>query len=294
MKTQKQADAGLSFSIIKTGDNSALEGLTYVGGSFRRKARLNYVAILVRHTKGTFLFDSGLGSTIDAQYRADMPWWKKQLLHYDHVVPAKEQLAGNGLSSIPRIFLSHGHWDHASGLVDFPNAEVWVTPKEKAFLDQIVASPKRFGPAVLRSQVAPTSIRWHVYELAPKPYLGFTHSYDIFGDESAMIVPLPGHTPGSVGLILRLSPSECIFFCSDTVWNVKALDRMQPKPWLARFVADQDQAVLQRTIRQVASIRAKHPEITFVPAHDANAQDPFGYFPAFYDTSAKLRPYLEK
>src|SRR5215471_1986168 len=111
MTTSKKDSAGLSFSIIRTSGTTVLEGLTYVGGSFREHEQISYVAILVKHPKGAFLFDTGLGNEIDAQYRADMPKWKQLFLHYDPVQSAQKQLAASGYPAISRIFLSHGHWD---------------------------------------------------------------------------------------------------------------------------------------------------------------------------------------
>ena len=286
MKTAYRDPSGLAFSIIKTSETTTRAGFTFVGGGFRKRVTICYAAILVRHPKGTFLFDTGLGNAIDAQYRADMPKWKQFLLHYGPVTSAQKQLAAHGYTTIPRIFLSHAHWDHASGVVDFPGTEIWVTAEEKSFLDKILTSPKRlFGPAVLRSQISAKNIRWHVYHLAPTPFLGFSHSYDIFGDSSAVIVPLPGHTPGSIGLILTLASKRRIFFCSDTVWNDGALDHARSKPWLARFITDQDQAVLHHTIQQVVALKTEHPETLIIPAHDGRVQDQFGYFPTFYDGS---------
>lgn len=281
MKTLREDKPEVSFSIIRTSGTDTREGFVYDGGSFFKPAKINYVAILVKHPKGMFLFDTGLGNGIDMQYQTDMPRWKQLLLHYDPAVPARKQLLAGGYS-ISRIFLSHGHWDHASGIVDFPDADIWITLEEKLFLNQALVSKRLFGPAILRSQVSPKSIRWHVYQLGVVPYMGFARSYDIFSDGSAVIVPLPGHTPGSVGLILTTASGQRVFFCSDTVWNAGAFDRARPKPWLARFIADDDQTLLRQTLRQLAILRAQYPDMIFVPAHDAQVQNQFGYFPVFY------------
>jgi hypothetical protein len=67
----------VELSIIKTSDVTTLEALTYSGGDYTKTVKLQHVAVLVRHPKGSFLFDAGLGKHIDAQFKEDMPLWAR-------------------------------------------------------------------------------------------------------------------------------------------------------------------------------------------------------------------------
>lgn len=265
----------IEFSLVKTDQTRAPEGLVWSGGSLFKTVTINHVAVLVRHPQGTFLFDTGLGEHVAEQYRQDMPWWARPSFKYaEPVTPARPQLDRAGIH-VPRIILSHTHWDHASGLVDFPEAEVWVTPEERSF-DQ------REGlgfPGAFPSQIGAPSIRWHVYALEPKPVAGFARSLDLFGDGSAVLVPLPGHTPGAVGLLLTLASGRQYLFCGDTVWSARALKDARPKSYLASVIADNDREQTLQAIRQLRELMRQHPELVVVPAHDAAVQDALGYFP---------------
>lgn len=265
---------GLAFSLIKTGHTHAPAGLVYSGGSLLENLEVSHVAVLVRHPRGTFLFDSGLGRNVAEQYRQDMPWWARPSFRYEPpVTPARDQLDRAGIA-VPRIILSHSHWDHASGVVDFPEAQVWITEAERSW-DR--AHPG--FPGAFPSQIDPPSIQWHTYTLQDRPYFGFDHSLDLFGDGSAVLLPLPGHTPGAVGLLLTLSSGRQYLFCGDTVWSAQALRQSRPKYLLASLIADNDRAGTQRAIERLHQLMQEHPGLVVVPAHDAALQDTLGYFP---------------
>ena len=268
------SSAGIAFSLIKTGHTHAQAGMVYSGGSFFQKLEINHVAVLVQHLRGSFLFDSGLGKDIAAQYQQDMPWWAKPSFYYEPPVnPARTQLDQAGIA-VPRIILSHSHWDHASGLVDFPEAEVWITAEERNWDRQHPGFPGAFP-----SQVGSPSIQWHTYALEDKPCFGFPRSLDLFGDGSAVLLPLPGHTPGAVGLLLTLASGKQYLFCGDTVWSAQALKDASPKSFLASLIADNDREGTQRAIDLLHKLMLQHPGLVVMPAHDAALQDTLGYFP---------------
>ncbi len=52
--------------------------------------------------------------------------------------------------------------------------------------------------------------------------MGFDESLDLFGDGRLVLVPLPGHTPGSVGLFVTLDSGRRLFFSGDTSWRLEA------------------------------------------------------------------------
>lgn len=268
------AAPGVAFALIRTASVTTLEGFTYSGGSFLKPITINHSAVLVRHPKGSFLFDTGLGRQIDAQYGADMPLWARPFFHYESPVrPALDQLRQAGLAPVSRIILSHSHWDHASGLVDFPAAEVWTTAAERGYMRH--ASP----PGHFPSQTEAPGIRWREISLDGPAYRGYAHSRDLFGDGRAVLVPLPGHTPGALGLFLTVDSGTTYFFCGDLVWRADALREGQPKWLVSSWIVDGDRAATLAGVRQLRDLMQKQPGLVVVPAHDASVQDRLGYFP---------------
>ena len=264
---------GLRFALIKTGSTDSREGLSYAEGSLLRPYRFNYIAVLVMHRSGTLLYDTGLGTRVDQQAAADSPWWAKMLAGYEQVNPARRQLDAAGEPLPTRIFLSHAHWDHISALEDFPEAQVWVTVAEREFV--------RHGkpPAVWPSQVASKRIHWKEFAFEAKPVLAFDQTLDLFGDGNAVLVAMPGHTPGSTGLLLTTDSGNRYFFVGDTVWNAAAIGVESPKSWLGRRFADSDAAQVQAQIGKLRKLQQLLPDMVIVPAHDASVHDKLGYFP---------------
>ena len=119
--------------------------------------------------------------------------------------------------------------------------------------------------------------------LTDAPFLGFERSLDLYGDGSVVLVGMPGHTPGSVGLYLRNASGREFLFCGDIVWNAQALANAAPKMRMARRMADADAEATQTQIDRLHRLQQERPEITIVPAHDAQVQSTLAYFPDWVD-----------
>ncbi len=264
------AATGVKFSIIKTGVAPTYENLTLENGDFK-KVISNHVAFLIEHPQGNILIDTGLGEKIDEQFK-EIPFYLQGAFAYEKMVTAKTQLEKAKID-FKFILITHIHFDHVSGLVDFPSKDIWALPEEIAFKD--VASP----PAVLKSQVSSSKIKWKPYKLTSSPFMGFTESLDIYGDQSIVIVPLQGHTPGSVGIIITVASGKKVFLIGDTVWRKKGIDTKLGKFWLSKKLVDNNGDQTLKQIQQLHTFQSMHPEITLIPSHDESIHAPFGYFP---------------
>jgi glyoxylase-like metal-dependent hydrolase (beta-lactamase superfamily II) len=260
-------------SIIRTGTVSTLEKFAFADGSLLRKVALNHSAVLVDHPKGRIMFDTGLGRDIDAQFSQDMPWWGRPLFTYDKRAGAADQLARAGERTPDAIVLSHGHWDHASGLPDFPAVPVWMPREEQGFLAH------EHRGSVFPSQFAQSKQRERAISLADQPFAGYARSLDVFGDGKVVLVGMPGHTPGSVGLMVETSGGAKLFFVGDVVWTAGALATGSPKFWLPSRLVDHDRAATLAAVQQLRQFAHAYPDVMVVPAHDAAQQDKLGYFP---------------
>ncbi len=264
------AAAGLRFSLVKTSETETLDAFTVEGGKWTEKVTANHIAVLIEHHAATLLFDTGLGRQIDSQF-AEMPMWDKPLLQYGPVVPARDQLDKGGIR-IDRILLSHAHWDHASGLVDFPEVPVWA-PYEEIEFSQI-STP----PAVLPSQFK-HPVKWLPFTFQSAAFMGFPASLDMFGDGSIVLVPLTGHTPGSVGLFLTLEDGRRFFFTGDASWRLEGFTGPHEKFWISRNMVDNDRDATRKVLEQVHRLMAQEPNLRVVPAHDAQVQQKLGFYP---------------
>ncbi len=269
------APAGTRFALIRTGDATTLEAMTVANGSLFHLTRINHVAVLVEHPNGCLLFDTGLGLKVDQQFGSEMSLWAKPVFAYAHANPAATQLQAAGLAAPDRIFLSHAHWDHASAIVDFPQAEVWVPDAERS------AATRGQPPAYLPSQLNDAGTRWHPFTFSGPAIAGFDASFDVFVDGSVVLLPLPGHTPGSTGLLITVPDGHRYFFIGDTVWNHLGLELPAPKFSVSSLIVDADRDATFAAVLKVRALQDANPGLIVVPAHDASVHDTIGYFPTF-------------
>jgi glyoxylase-like metal-dependent hydrolase (beta-lactamase superfamily II) len=270
------APPAVRFSIIKTASLQTHEWLLFSGGRFEA-AENAFSAFLIQHGDQLFLLDSGLGRQVDAQFDADMPGWSRLFFRYDKPVHAVvDQLAEAGIGPIKRIVVSHSHWDHLSGLPDFPQAEVWLAAAEH----EVVRKPSQTVGGAWPSQTASTTA-WKDIEFSGPTFEGFLASHDMFGDGRVVLVPMPGHTPGSVGLFLTVDSGRRFFFVGDVIWHTGALKDGAPKNWMARWLLDHDVDQTQAAIGLIRAAMARDPKLIVIPAHDAKVQAGLGHFPTW-------------
>lgn len=265
----------VGFAIVKTSQVPVVERLLNPNGSLLKKIDTNFSAFLIKHKQDYLLFDTGLGDQVDAQYQQDMPLWMRPFFKYNHpVVSVRAQLAKAGLPPIQRVILSHGHWDHASGVKDFPQAKIGVSAEELAN----IRNPSG-GGGTWASQVADPSIQWDVLAFNAGPFKGYPQSLDLYQDGTVVLVPMPGHTQGSIGLFLTVDSGAVYFFIGDVAWTQDAMQAGAPKFWAASLLVDQDAAQTQSSVEHVRAIANAQPGLVVVPAHDSRVQDALGYFP---------------
>ena len=107
------------------------------------------------------------------------------------------------------------------------------------------------------------------YEFEGGVYLGFPGSHDVYGDGAIMIVPAPGHTPGSVVVFLTLPNGKRYAMIGDIAWQREGVVNRKERPWLQRTLGDWAPAQVRENLQHMAAIGERFPGITIVPAHDA-------------------------
>lgn len=264
--------SSLVFSILKTGEAKTLEAFVIEGGSVFKIVTVAHSGFYIQHPKGNFLFDTGLGTKIKEQFQV-FPLYLKILMEYQLVQTAKEQLETNGvkLDSIQDVFFSHLHWDHASGLKDFPFAKIHTLPSE-------LNNPK-IELGYISSQFDGSSVHWSHLQFQNKPYASYAKSFDWFGDGTAVFVPMKGHSEGSVGLFLNTENGQTYFLTGDIVWRREGFSNKSHKPRGARWIVDYDKDALGEEISRVHELLKLNPELQVIPAHDHDVQSPLGFYP---------------
>lgn len=253
--------AGMSVAVLHAGRMYSKAGFAYRGGALGEERVFGMAAILVRHPLGTLLIDGGFGRNVDAHAQS-IPWLMRKTSRYEKETPAADQLRAAGIdpASLRGIVLTHAHWDHVSGVEDFPGVPVWLPQAERDFIDSghvAVTLARSFG-----------ALNYQPYDFADGPYLGFERSHDVFRDGTVVLVPAPGHTPGSV-IAFVTPPGETRYaFIGDLAWQREGIEIPAERPWLSRRLVDVDPAAVRRWLVQVHGLAARVPGLVVVPAHD--------------------------
>jgi glyoxylase-like metal-dependent hydrolase (beta-lactamase superfamily II) len=170
---------------------------------------------------GIVLGDTGLGLRDMARPYPRLPALNAAALRFrfDPDRTALRHLKRLGFSprDVRHIVMTHLDFDHAGGLVDFPEARVHLMEPEAvaAKRRRTVLDRLRYRPA----QWGDTS-RWHTYpERAGGRWFGFDAVVQLDNlPPEILLVPLPGHTPGHAGVAIE-GPRGWVLHAADTYFN---------------------------------------------------------------------------
>lgn len=209
---------------------------------------LTVSAWLVRHPRGTVVFDTGMPrSFIDGDARIErMSEFITIGFADDDRVDMQLQANAQDPDRVTFVVVSHLHFDHVGGLSMIPNATVVIQRKE-------------WEAGIAVPQDAETLHECKDYDLG-HPLLLVDGEHDLFGDDAVVCIPTPGHTIGHQSLRVRLSTGQQVVLASDCCYFARTLDGGA----LPTFGYDLDE---QR--RSLARLRAIRDDgATIIPGHD--------------------------
>ncbi|MDB5985581.1 MAG: N-acyl homoserine lactonase family protein [Nevskia sp.] len=216
---------------------------------------------VIRHPKGTLIWDTGLGDKLAAN-KDGMDAGNG--IHLSVPVTLAEQLKALGLapSDVSYVAFSHFHFDH-TGNANLFGAATWIINKLELAWAEGTPTP---------SGVDPTTIS--AYKTAKTQLID--GDYDVFGDGSVRILKAPGHTPGHQVLELKLAKSGVVILSGD-LYHTDANRSFKRVPTINVERAD-TLASIERIERIVKNTHAR-----FVIQHDPNDFKSLPKFPAYLD-----------
>ncbi|WP_300405767.1 N-acyl homoserine lactonase family protein [Nocardioides sp.] len=225
--------------------------------------------VVIQHPRGTVLFDTGQdpASVSDPSYYPPglLGWvYRRQAAFRSPVGQSLEgalAAAGVPLSEVDTVVLSHLHQDHAGNVAALPEAEILVDATELALLDE--RSPELHGvlPRHLdRTRLTPVrhaSLRGD--DLAP-----FTEGHDLFDDGTLVLLPTPGHSAGSMSLLVRREAVPPLLLVGDVTYDPALLRA-------GRVPGTGARSLQEETSARINALRQRLPELVVVAAHDPGA-----------------------
>ena len=226
---------------------------------------------VIEHARGLILFDTGqdrASVTDDAYFPGGLTGHMYHRLARfdigeDDTLTAQLATLGYTPADVDTAIVSHLHQDHIGGLRELAGCELLVSAAEWAEL-------ARPGPELrgfLRSHIQLPGLTWRQVSLEPTsdPTLApFTESLDVMGDGSLVLLPTPGHTAGSVSLLIRRTGRAPLLLAGDLTYGADILQRGQ-LPGVGR------RRQLGQSTRQVLALEDQQPGLVVLPAHDPTA-----------------------
>ncbi len=234
--------------------------------------------MLIRHRSGHVLIDAGWSKAAMAQM-AELSPLKRPLAERSLGLLSWRKTAPEGLAAVSEapaklryILPTHGHYDHLAGAEDLPRTSILMSSEEIAYLD----GQARTADIVPASNIAAVRPRMRPIQFRDRPYLGFAKSHDLFGDGAIVVVPLPGHTPGSIGVFVTVGGKR-VFHVGDAAFVSEAISAGLPKIDMLRSFLDTDGLAADGQVKALQAFQRRHPDILLLPAHDRTAwQAAFG------------------
>ncbi len=220
--------------------------------------------LLVEGPRGTWLIDGG-PSASSREEAHEVHGTSRFLLEqamrgWTQVVSPAKALAASRVYHMTGTIATHTHYDHVGGLLDLPDLPVYVGAEELG----------RAAFGVLPAELRALGGRGRPIPFTDTPFLLWDQSFDVFRDQSLIVFPLPGHTPGSVGVRVRLPSGKALLLVGDTVWLREGYEAREPKSvWTAGFDADPEGTATQ--IARLWQLHQQSPEVVILPAHDRRA-----------------------
>ena len=235
------------------------------------KIPVNY--FLIAHRNGPILFDTGLDPAIvtDRNYISSaigrFLLWRIFQLHITEDDRLDRVLAKSGFdaSDVHMAVMSHLHFDHVGGIAQIPQAKLLVSKAEWAQLSQ----PHPEHEWILKEHIEIPGADWQPFAFQPTDdplFEGFNGIYDVMGDGSMILLPTPGHTPGSVSMLIRREGWAPILLVADLTYDPKLLEQ-------DITAGTGDAAELRASFAKVRKLKQRLPGLEIVASHDFGASD---------------------
>lgn len=275
LKSQGLLQRPLACALFEVGRCRHLERVAIVGGRFRIVDFPALVVLIDHPSHGPILFDTGYAE----HFLAETEPFPERLYRIatPPSLPPEErlavQLARHGVrpEDVELVLVSHLHADHVAGLRDLPRAKFLLLRREFAafrHLRGFAAVRRGFLPGLLPADFERRALfadDLPMAELGPS-WAPFERGYDLLGDGSLLGIPLPGHTPGQLGILLRAADGAPLLLAADACWSARAWQEERPPSLLARpLIADWGE--YRRQLGALRQLAGRQPELRIRPSH---------------------------
>ena len=239
--------------------------------SRRWTAPLPINSYVIEHRDGLVLFDTGQdrASVTDPDY---FPGGINGLVYSrlatfdigpDDTLSAGLRHLGHSPQDVHTAVLSHLHQDHIGGLPELTGSRIVVSRAEWDSLSKPLPEARGLMPG----HIDLPGLTWERIEtekITDPQIAPFTEGHDLFGDGSLVLLPTPGHTPGSLSLLVRRPGERPLLMVGDLTYDDDLLVG-------GALPGVGHKAQMREAARKVNELRATLPGLVVLAAHDPKA-----------------------
>ena len=219
---------------------------------------------IVEHPEGRFAIDTGLTGSVDRVTEPRPVRWLFSIpagsVSRDEEIDAQMRAMGLRPEDVTTVVLTHLDRDHAAGIEHFPHARFLASRAEHHYAHSR-------GKRRCRPDIWPSWFSAELFDLDSEPYGPFPQSKPLTDAGDVRLVPLPGHTPGQIGVVVE-TEGPALFFVAD---------HMLREDWFLEDYAAGNLYGLAffpepacETSRRIRRFAEERPTV-LLPAHDAHA-----------------------
>jgi glyoxylase-like metal-dependent hydrolase (beta-lactamase superfamily II) len=222
-------------------------------------------AFAIEHSEGVIVVDTG--ETARVAEPGYFPRWSPffRFAVRERVEPEQEigpQLQRLGIrpSDVRWVVMTHLHTDHAGGLHHFPDNEILVSRTELEYAAGLRGRLRGYVNKPWPAWFKPTTVDLPPVALGPFPAsLRLTEAGDV------TLVPVPGHSPGQVGVLVE-DGDHSVLLAGDSSYTQDAMLRG------AVDGVGSDEHAERLTHERIRAYAAATPTV-YLPSHDPENAD---------------------
>ena len=244
-----------------------------IGISRSKWVTLPIPAYLVRHPAyGPFLVDTGLHASVGSKPAANLG---RTIARFSQPeieagTDLQAQLRGKGVDpkTIRLVVMTHMHFDHTSGMSEFPAATFLVTEAEwEAATTDSRPFLRGYRPEHYDYAFDYRTVSYNGANVSS--YATFGRTFDLFGDGSVRLASTPGHSAGHQSVICRLRDRDLVI-AGDAIYTLGQLDGAPEPP------RPLDRHNWRRSMRELQHFSRSFPQAVIFPGHDPDQVAQFG------------------